>query len=195
LPLAPVVQTFIWDGSQVQEIPIGVPVDINNHNAVLYEDGIVFNGAHRVGLGTLPGSPRPLAMHIQDDWTAIGVVRKRNEVIDPDASINHHYRLIRYDPLRVHGDYDANGVVDQRDLDLVLLHWGGEALPDDWHHDFPDLPIDQGELDMVLLRWGRSDGTPMLPVADSVPEPATFALLVAVLVGIRFVCTRVSQTP
>jgi hypothetical protein len=91
--------------------------------------------------------------------------------------------LWRGDPLHIEGDYDASGKVDQGDLDLVLLHWGGDALPDDWYHDFPDLPIDQAELDTVLLRWGRFDGTPVLPAPGSVPEPATLTAVLTALVA------------
>jgi hypothetical protein len=172
--------SFLWNRTEVSAIPLGLPIDLNNHGAVLYEDGTVYNGVHLVRLGTLPGSPRPLAMHLTDDWTAVAIVKQENEVIDPDEDINHHYHLIRYDPLDVAGDYNASGIVDQGDLDLVLLNWGGDALPDDWYHDFPDLPIDQAELDTVLLRWGRSDGTPVLPIEGAVPEPGTLsAILIA----------------
>jgi hypothetical protein len=107
-----------------------------------------------------------------------------DRVFDPDCQCEREVvTLSRGDPLHIEGDYDASGKVDQGDLDLVLLHWGGDALPDDWYHDFPDLPIDQAELDTVLLRWGRFDGTPVLPAPGSVPEPATLTAVLIALVA------------
>jgi hypothetical protein len=53
------------------------------------------------------------------------------------------------------GDYDGSGRVDQRDLDLVLLHWGqsGNSTPAGWVQELPSGTIDQNELDRVLLNW------------------------------------------
>jgi hypothetical protein len=57
------------------------------------------------------------------------------------------------------GDYNANGSVEQADLDLVLLNWGAPAdpAPAGWIHDLPTGNIDQDELDGVLLNWGNQE--------------------------------------
>ena len=80
------------------------------------------------------------------------------------------------------GDYNGNGTVEQADLDLVLLHWGGPAAnaPATWINDLPMGQIDQDELDGVLLNWGNSAAAAM--AAGSVPEPTSLCLLVMVLV-------------
>jgi hypothetical protein len=54
----------------------------------------------------------------------------------------------------VEGDFNANGRVEQADLDLVLLNWG-TALNQPW----VDGSVDQAELDRVLLNWGETGGT------------------------------------
>jgi hypothetical protein len=79
------------------------------------------------------------------------------------------------------GDYNANGAVEQADLDLVLLNWGNELidpLAAGWIDDLPDGPIDQAELDRVLLNWGNTMGT--LAVA-SVPEPSSWMIAVTTM--------------
>jgi glucose/arabinose dehydrogenase len=75
------------------------------------------------------------------------------------------------------GDYNGNGLVEQGDLDLVLLHWGLSAAerPPTWVLDLPFGTIDQDELDGVLLNWGAS-----LAAATAVPEPGTAFLLLLV---------------
>jgi hypothetical protein len=81
------------------------------------------------------------------------------------------------------GDYKANGLVEQADLDLVLSHWGGLSPPVEWLGDAPNLPIGQAELDRVLANWGAGvappDGT--AAAAAGVPEPSAGVL--ALLLG------------
>jgi hypothetical protein len=74
------------------------------------------------------------------------------------------------------GDYNGNGVVEQADLDLVLLHWGadGTTPPAGWIRDLPSGAIDQQELDAVLLNWGAS------LAARSAPAPAPLGESVAI---------------
>jgi hypothetical protein len=80
------------------------------------------------------------------------------------------------------GDYNANGQVEQADLDLVLLHWGqdGAVPPEGWTHELPGGMIDQDELDRVLINWGDTS-TVGAAAAAGVPEPA--AWLLALLCG------------
>jgi hypothetical protein len=82
------------------------------------------------------------------------------------------------------GDYNANGTVDQADLDLVLLNWGETlASPAElgWVNDLPDGLVDQAELDGVLLHWGSAAST----LANSnVPEPSAALLLLVCCVAI-----------
>jgi hypothetical protein len=70
------------------------------------------------------------------------------------------------------GDYNANGIVEQADLDLVLLNWGDQTppAPSGWLVDLPSGAIDQAELDGVLLNWGAT-------ASSSSPEPSTLALI------------------
>jgi hypothetical protein len=94
------------------------------------------------------------------------------------------------------GDYNGNGLVEQGDLDLVLLNWGGsgEPPPANWTTMLPRGRIDQDELDGVLLHWG--DGfTPAKPSAagtagmagTQVPEPACYTLLLCCVMLSRMV--------
>jgi hypothetical protein len=86
-------------------------------------------------------------------------------------------------PGGVTGDYNGNGTVEQADLDLVLLNWGGDGStpPAAWVNDLPDGTIDQAELDGVLLNWGNA-GAGLS--AASVPEPAAWLLGSIALVSI-----------
>jgi hypothetical protein len=86
------------------------------------------------------------------------------------------------------GDYNNNGVVEQGDLDLVLLHWGEAATPPPggWVSDLPAGTIDQEELDGVLLNWGNQ--APALAPAESVPEP--YALLLLLLAPTPLILRR-----
>jgi hypothetical protein len=79
---------------------------------------------------------------------------------------------------------NANGTVEQADLDLVLLNWGSElaeAAAVGWTNDLPMGSIDQGELDKVLLNWGQSSSVG----AASVPEPATWLTMLVALAALR----------
>lgn len=85
-------------------------------------------------------------------------------------------------PVPLLGDFDASGTVDQGDLDLVLLNWGGRTHPSVFPDTWTGAPaagptIDQQELDSVLLEWGRTAAGGGAPV----PEPATSVLLLASL--------------
>lgn len=80
------------------------------------------------------------------------------------------------------GDYNADGFVNQADLDLVLLNWGNIILPAGWINtdQFDGVQVSQNELDGVLLNWGN--GTPgMTPPTtanvNTIPGPASAALL------------------
>jgi hypothetical protein len=84
------------------------------------------------------------------------------------------------------GDYNGNGTVEQADLDLVLLNWGGPAAsaPATWINDLPMGQIDQDELDGVLLNWGNAAAAGL--AAGNVPEPASVCIvliIIAILAG------------
>jgi hypothetical protein len=84
-------------------------------------------------------------------------------------------------PALLLGDYNANNIVDQGDLDLVLLHWGSSEFnlfvqPEGWIRNLPSGPVDQAELDAVLLNWGNTQ--PVAGSATAVPEPSAVWLLV-----------------
>ncbi len=81
------------------------------------------------------------------------------------------------------GDFNANGQVEQGDLDLVLQNWGqdGTTAPNGWLQDLPQDVIDQEELDRVLQNWGAVAA----PVeASAVPEPQVLALVGWLLVSL-----------
>jgi hypothetical protein len=85
------------------------------------------------------------------------------------------------------GDYNASGLVEQADLDLVLGNWGRSAdeLPAGWVNDLPSGIIDQAELDRVLAGWGDQVILPAGAAAAAVPEPAALTML---LVAIGSAC-------
>jgi hypothetical protein len=80
-----------------------------------------------------------------------------------------------------YGDYNANGVVEQADLDLVLLNWG-EAEPAGWPNDVPAI-VGQSALDGLLLNWGDRS-PPKLMGAGAVPEPSSVVLGLFALCGV-----------
>jgi hypothetical protein len=89
------------------------------------------------------------------------------------------------------GDYNASGLVEQADLDLVLTNWGADAAapPDGWVQDLPSGIIDQGELDSVLAGWGSTPASAL--AAATVPEPSSVILLS--LCGLTFVGLELQQ--
>lgn len=93
------------------------------------------------------------------------------------------------------GDFNGDGTIEQRDLDLVLGQWGTDPRVTGGLAQFGSLAgwsgvIDQAELDTVLAGWGSS-ATPDLR-GFAVPEPAaTLALaLLALLTPHRATCHR-----
>lgn len=103
------------------------------------------------------------------DYTPGSGVTRDNLIIVNDVQVL---------PTGIPGDYNANGLVEQQDLDLVLANWGASAtqLPAGWFQDLPSGTIDQTELDGVLANWGDSAGEGSALAAGSVPEPATWLL-------------------
>jgi uncharacterized membrane protein len=103
-------------------------------------------------------------------------------------------------PLPANGDYNANGSVEQADLDLVLLSWGNDASAAEypWINDLPTGLIDQDELDAVLVHWGAS-GTISGPRAAAVPEPAVMQLSLVCVAGMavmgRSLHRRIASDP
>jgi probable HAF family extracellular repeat protein len=75
------------------------------------------------------------------------------------------------------GDYNGNGLVEQADLDLVLLNWGGDGTnpPAGWTSGLPSGSIDQAELDGVLLQWGNQAAE---TGSTSIPEPRSLSIVV-----------------
>ncbi|TWT43361.1 hypothetical protein [Botrimarina hoheduenensis] len=73
----------------------------------------------------------------------------------------------------VAGDFSGDGRVDNEDLNLLLVNWGGPVppVPAGWTGDQPlGSEIDNDELNRLLLNWGFGTAT-------SIPEPATGLLL------------------
>ncbi|MEM8494030.1 MAG: hypothetical protein AAF663_01425 [Planctomycetota bacterium] len=87
------------------------------------------------------------------------------------------------------GDYNADGFVDQGDLNLVLNNWGfdtfnGNETPTGWFWQLPRSLVAQEELNAVLNNWGSSSG-PNFAGFD-VPEPAGLGALAGfALCGLR----------
>jgi phospholipase/lecithinase/hemolysin len=85
-------------------------------------------------------------------------------------------------------DYNANGFVDQGDLDLVLFNWGTELIDPTgagWYNALPTGLVDQAELDRVLLNWG-SGSAASFASSVGVPEPPTWAGALIALLAARF---------
>ncbi len=98
------------------------------------------------------------------------------QALNPLGQLEAYMAILdpRQDVLR--GDYNASGVVEQADLDLVLLNWGEDVTtpPAGWTADLPSGIVDQAELDGVLLNWGARAAA---AAVTAVPEPATAVLL------------------
>ncbi len=87
----------------------------------------------------------------------------------------------------ISGDFNGDGVVDQADLDLVLLNWGGDTAspPGGWRalEQLVGDVIDQSELDLVLLNWGNTAGGAANTTLTT-PEPSSLVLLAMALVAL-----------
>ncbi len=80
------------------------------------------------------------------------------------------------------GDANGDGFVDDGDLSLLLAHWGRET---DWAGgEFSgSSPVDDSDLSLLLANW---TGSPAMMTGQTVPEPATAALLACgVLAALR----------
>jgi hypothetical protein len=98
--------------------------------------------------------------------------------------------FVRGPDLTTTGDYNASGLVEQADLDLVLTNWGQSATPPPpgWINDLPMGFIDQLELDVVLLNWGA---TGVMSVRNPLPVPEPAAACLAGLAGIVIAASRI----
>lgn len=93
------------------------------------------------------------------------------------------------------GDYNGDGFVSQADLDLVLLNWGDNAVPESWlavdqfdaGADGSGGLVSQNELDRVLLNWGNGTAGR----AAAVPEPGAGLLVVLACGGAGWLRERV----
>ncbi|MEM7625014.1 MAG: PEP-CTERM sorting domain-containing protein [Planctomycetota bacterium] len=75
---------------------------------------------------------------------------------------------------QIEGDHNGDGFVSQADLNLVLLNWGLDEVPDGWLDAAGfDGAISQNELNEVLLNWGDGEA----PDFNAIPEPTSAALL------------------
>jgi probable HAF family extracellular repeat protein len=116
---------------------------------------------------------------------AIGVSADGNTIAgkgwNPDGKQEAWIATLTNPSHSIPGDYNNNGLVEQRDLDLVLLNWAASAGPPpaDWTNDPPVGFIDQSELDKVLLLWGRSPIDQNSPLA--VPEPTSGEMVLGAL--------------
>ncbi|MEM7627524.1 MAG: hypothetical protein AAF333_18155 [Planctomycetota bacterium] len=86
------------------------------------------------------------------------------------------------------GDLDSDGIVGQADLDLVLLNWGDEVVPDGFDPTalsdggpFDGL-ISQNELDTTVLNWGKV-APPDHGDLNAVPEPAAATIALGLGAG------------
>ena len=80
------------------------------------------------------------------------------------------------------GDADADGLVGQGDLDIVLGDWGHSPPTDPRADANGDGTVGQGDLNILLSQWGL--GAP--PPPGAIPEPTTLSLLaLAALASIR----------
>lgn len=88
-------------------------------------------------------------------------------------------------PPMLPGDFSGNGLIDQSDLDLTLVHWGETAtpVPPTWIGLPPEGIIDQTELDYVLASWGAVSAR-----STAIPEPGTLALVT--LIGAIALCGK-----
>lgn len=122
------------------------------------------------------------------DWTLDGVTDLDDAQMLADILSQAGFEITRRDivvQLALTGDYNADGIVSQADLDVVLLNWGDEVMPIGFNENsvigggpFDGL-ISQNELDGVLLSWGTGISTS----GTVVPEPTALAGL-GVLFGI-----------
>ncbi len=99
-------------------------------------------------LGTVTGAPAWLAFDIlaaQDGWAELQI---RNTVLP--------------------GDSNADGRVDDRDLNILLSHWGDAGRTWCDGDANADGRVDDSDLNLLLSHWGQT---------PAIPEPASLALL------------------
>ena len=81
------------------------------------------------------------------------------------------------------GDFDASGLVDIDDLNLVLFNWSeeGATLPIEWVHMRPaDVAVvSVAELNKVLFTWNQTGSS-----TGVVPEPSALVLAVMTVCGL-----------
>ncbi len=99
--------------------------------------------------------------------------------------------------LRLPGDYNGTGQVEQGDLDIVLQNWGTGTFTGDENALSGggrfDGTVDQNELDAVLQNWGSTSATEF--GGTELPEPSALILLTLTLHHHRpRGCNRLTRT-
>lgn len=81
------------------------------------------------------------------------------------------FSIVPFTQQIVDGDFNADGRVDNEDLNLLLGNWGSSSVPPEWTNGFEGT-VDNSELNALLSDWG-------LGVGGSVPEPGSALLMLA----------------
>jgi len=87
----------------------------------------------------------------------------------------------------INGDYNADGIVDVGDLNLVLFNWDASTVPPERVNQIPAGNVSVDQLNAVLFNWNA-----MAPAVATVPEPTSTGLLV-VSIGWLAICGRRRQ--
>gem|GEM_PF-5932311 len=179
-------------GQADQATGVSVQNDINNINPLfsgLDDEAVYLFGANgQDGLRVLGGSTFALGgVNVYSFDTTANDFILLNDLFGPDEDViafdQGFLQLSALIDLGLTGDFNGDGFVGQSDLDLVLLNFGDDTLPDGFNtaalpggEPFDNL-IGQNELDAVLLNFGS--GTASSTALAVVPEPTSAALLTA----------------
>ncbi|MEM7625475.1 MAG: cellulase family glycosylhydrolase [Planctomycetota bacterium] len=117
----------------------------------------------------------------EEAWN-ITTTNDRAYQLDLISAVNASWQASVAEPTA--GDLNGDGFVSQADLNLVLLNWGSDAIPDEWTavEQFDGVLVGQNELNAVLLNWGS--GQPPDTNIVVIPEPHTFGVLVIMLASV-----------
>ena len=128
-----------------------------------------------------------------EDWTLIGAmgINESNIVVGYaiDGNGNYDaYTIDLTDAMTIPGDANKDGVVDISDLTVLSLNWEDASEDKTWEQgDFDgDGYVDISDLTTLSGHWtpGGSSYSEALASIGTVPEPTTFAMLIAGLVGL-----------
>ncbi|TWT43126.1 Calx-beta domain-containing protein [Botrimarina hoheduenensis] len=126
------------------------------------------------GAATTPGGGLPSG-NFQLNLVGNGIIGNGRAVDTANTgSVTGSDRVLALSRLSA-GDFNADGRVDNSDLNLLLANWGSSTVPPTWVNGFSGT-VDNGELNALLGDWGLGAGAATSFATTSSVDPVESAV-------------------